>query len=146
MSGSLARMQNMTELIRRQFKAKSMKQWFLLQNEEEYKEAAARLEQIYQADSASPNYKEKLLLILLISEYEKKNYQLPELDPIEMIKIRMEDFGYTATDLAREYGDKGTVSKVLNYKQALSLTMIRKFSKLLRIPSDALTKEYRLQQ
>jgi HTH-type transcriptional regulator / antitoxin HigA len=65
-------------------------------------------------------------------------------DPIEMIKIRMEDFGYSAADLAREYGDKGTVNKVLNYKQPLSFTMIRKFSKLLRIPADLLTKEYNI--
>ena len=85
-----------------------------------------------------------LLLVHLVSEYEKKKWSLPEVDPIEMIKIRMEDFGYTASDLAKEYGDKGTVSKVLNYKQPLSLTMIRKFSKLLRIPAEALTKEYKL--
>jgi HTH-type transcriptional regulator/antitoxin HigA len=69
---------------------------------------------------------------------------MPNVDPIELIKIRMEDFGYKAADLAKEYGDKGTVSKVLNYKQALSLTMIRKFSKLLRIPVEALTKDYDL--
>ncbi len=81
---------------------------------------------------------------MLISQYEEKKWNLPEVDPVEMIKIRMEDFGYTASDLAREYGDKGTVSKVLNYKQALSLTMIRKFRKLLRGPADACTKEYKL--
>ena len=85
-----------------------------------------------------------LLLVHLISTYELKQWTVPEVDPIEMIKIRMEDFGYTASDLAKEYGDKGTISKVLNYKQALSLTMIRKFSKLLRIPADALTKEYKI--
>jgi len=85
-----------------------------------------------------------LLLVHLVSEYEEKKWSLPNVDPIEMIKIRMEDFGYNASDLAKEYGDKGTVSKVLNYKQALSLTMIRKFSKLLRIPIEALTKEYSL--
>jgi HTH-type transcriptional regulator/antitoxin HigA len=56
----------------------------------------------------------------------------------------MEDFGYKSSDLANEYGDKGTISKVLNYKQPLSLTMIRKFSKLLRLPTDALTKEYKM--
>ena len=56
----------------------------------------------------------------------------------------MDEFGYKASDLAKEYGDKGTVSKVLNYKQALPLTMIRKFSKLLRIPVEALSKEYSL--
>lgn len=33
---------------------------------------------------------------------------------------------------------------LLNYKQPLSLNMIRIFSKLLRIPADALTKEYKL--
>jgi len=56
----------------------------------------------------------------------------------------MADFGYKSADLASEYGDKGTVSKVLNYKHALSLTMIRKFSKLLHIPADVLIKEYDL--
>jgi HTH-type transcriptional regulator/antitoxin HigA len=86
-----------------------------------------------------------LLLSILISEFEKKHFSLPEVDPIEIIKIRMEDFGYTATDLAKQYGDKGTISKVLNYKQPLSLNMIRLFSKMLRIPADALTKEYKLQ-
>jgi HTH-type transcriptional regulator/antitoxin HigA len=56
----------------------------------------------------------------------------------------MENFGYKPADLAKEYGDKGTVSKVLNYKQPLSLNMIRVFSKMLRIPADALLKEYKL--
>lgn len=121
-----------------------MQQWLPIKNEQEYREAAARFEAIYDAEKHSPNYNEMLLLSLLINDYEKKHYSLPEVDPIEMIKIRMEDFGYTAADLAREYGDKGTVSKVLNYKQALSLTMIRKFSKLLRIPADKLIQEYKL--
>jgi HTH-type transcriptional regulator/antitoxin HigA len=73
-----------------------------------------------------------------------ENNTLPDVDPIELIKIRMADFGYKSADLAKQYGDKGTVSKVLNYKQALSLTMIRKFSALLRIPASALIKEYQL--
>ena len=121
-----------------------MKQWLPISTEQEYKEAAQRFEEVYDVTSTSPDYKEMLLLSLLINDYEKKHFTLPEVDPIEMIRIRMEDFGYTASDLAKEYGDKGTVSKVLNYKQPLSLTMIRKFSKLLRIPADALTKEYKL--
>ncbi len=121
-----------------------MKQWLPIITEKEYKEATQRFEEIYDAEKDSLHYREMLLLSLLINDYEKKHFSLPEVDPIEMIKIRMEDFGYTAADLAKEYGDKGTISKVLNYKQALSLTMIRKFSKLLRIPADALTKEYKI--
>ena len=122
-----------------------MKQWYMIENEKEYKEATGRFEEIRETKKGTSEYKEMLLLVYLISEYEKKQWSLPEVDPIEMIKIRMEDFGYTASDLAKEYGDKGTISKVLNYKQPLSLTMIRIFSKMLRIPADALTKEYKIQ-
>jgi len=122
-----------------------MQQWLPITSEQEYKEAAKRFEEIYDIEKDAPHYKEMLLLSLLINDYEKKHFKLPEVDPIEMIKIRMEDFGYTASDLAKEYGDKGTISKVLNYKQPLSLNMIRLFSKMLRIPADALTKEYKIQ-
>jgi len=119
--------------------------WSIIENQEEYQKATTRFEEINEAQKGTQEYKEMLLLALLINQYEKKQWSVPEVDPIEMIKIRMEDFGYTASDLAKEYGDKGTISKVLNYKQPLSLTMIRLFSKMLRIPADALTKEYKIQ-
>ena len=122
-----------------------MKQWFLIENKDDYEKATSRYEEIHELIKGMDEHKEKLLLAFLINQYEKKQWSVPEIDPIEMIKIRMEDFGYTASDLAKEYGDKGTISKVLNYKQPLSLTMIRLFSKMLRIPADALTKEYKIQ-
>ena len=118
--------------------------WSIIENQEEYQKATTRFEEINEAEKGTPEYKEMLLLALLINQYEKKQWSVAEVDPIEMIKIRMENFGYTASDLAKEYGDKGTISKVLNYKQPLSLTMIRLFSKMLRIPADALTKEYKI--
>jgi HTH-type transcriptional regulator/antitoxin HigA len=123
-----------------------MKQWFLIESEKEFQEATNRYEEIRGAKKGTTEHREKLLLALLINLYEQKQWNLPEADPIELIKFRMEDFGYKLTDLAKEYGDKGTISKVLNYKQALSLTMIRKFSELLHIPVEALTKEYKLKE
>ena len=135
-------MRNTTALIRKQ---SNMKEWTIIDTEKEYNEALKRFEEIYDVEKDSPYFKEMLLLALLINQYEKKQWSFPEVDPIEMIKIRMEDLGYKPVDLAREYGDKGTVSKVLNYKQPLSLNMIRVFSKMLRIPADALLKEYKLQ-
>jgi len=118
-------------------------QWFLIETEHEYNDAVARYEEIKYA-TAGKEHQEKLLLVHLIENYENNLWDLPEVDPIEMIKIRMEDFGYKAADLAAIYGDKGTISKVLNYKQPLSLTMIRKFSKLLHLPAAELVKEYQL--
>jgi HTH-type transcriptional regulator/antitoxin HigA len=122
-----------------------MQSWYLIENEADYQKAVSRYEAIREAAKNSPEFKEKQLLAFLINHYEESLWEMPEVDPVEIIKIRMEEFGYKASDLAKEYGDKGTVSKVLNYRQALSLTMIRKFSKLLRIPVEALTKEYTLQ-
>jgi len=122
-----------------------MKQWFIIETENEYKNAVNRYEEIREAQKGTEEHKEKLLLAYLINQYEEKQWDLGEVDPIELIKIRMEEFGYKPVDLANEYGDKGTVSKVLNYKQPLSLNMIRLFSKMLRIPADALTKEYKIQ-
>jgi HTH-type transcriptional regulator/antitoxin HigA len=122
-----------------------MNTWYIIEDDTEYEKAMNRFQQIKYAKKGSIEHREKMLLVHLLSDYEERTSTLPELDPIEYIKIRMEDFGYKPADLAREYGDKGTISKVLNYKQALSLTMIRKFSKILQIPVDALTKEYELQ-
>jgi HTH-type transcriptional regulator/antitoxin HigA len=119
-------------------------QWFLIEDEQLYIKAVNRYEEIKYAIKGSNEHKEKLLLAHLISKYEDLTSNLPEVDPIEMIKIRMEDFGYKSADLATAYGDKGTVSKVLNYKQALSLNMIKKFSELLRIPVQYLIKDYDL--
>jgi HTH-type transcriptional regulator/antitoxin HigA len=122
---------------------KEKPQWFLIETEKEYNETVARYEQIKNS-TAGAEYKEKLLLVHLIENYENNLWDLPEVNPVEMIKIRMNDFGYKAADLANVYGDKGTVSKVLNYKQPLSLNMIRKFSELLHLPASALVKEYKL--
>lgn len=119
-------------------------QWYLIETEEEYEKALSRYDEVKYSTKGSEEHKEKMLLVHLISQYESLHDIEVEVDPVEVIKIRMEDFGYKPVDLAQVYGDKGTVSKVLNYKQALSLSMIRKFSQLLRIPADLLIKEYSL--
>jgi HTH-type transcriptional regulator/antitoxin HigA len=119
-------------------------QWFLIESEQDYEKCTARYEEIKRAPKDSIEHREKLLLVHLISEYENSLWDLPDVDPVEFIRIRMEDLGVKSSDLAKAYGDKGTVSKVLNYKQFLSLTMIRKFSALLKIPVEKLIKEYDL--
>lgn len=120
--------------------------WFLLESAADFEAAIERYEQLKDAEKGSEAHKEKMLLVHLIAQYEKKLWDLPEVDPVEMIKIRMADFGYNAATLAKAYGDRGTISKVLNYKQSLSLTMIRKFSQLLKIPAEWLIREYPLKK
>lgn len=122
------------------------KAWFLIESEKDYSNVLERYEEIKYAEAGTSEYRELKLLVKIIAEYEQKLSDLPDVDPVELIKIRMEEFGYNSKDLSLAYGDKGTVSKVLNYKQSLSLNMIRKFSELLKIPTDLLIREYPLKK
>lgn len=119
-------------------------QWFLIDGDSSYKKAIHRYEELRESKKNTPEYKEMMLLAFLINKYENTKWPSFEMDPVEIVKIRMEEFGYKASDLAKEFGDKGTVSKVLNYKKPMSLNMIRLFHKMLRIPTDLLMKEYEL--
>jgi HTH-type transcriptional regulator/antitoxin HigA len=121
-----------------------MNQWYLIETESDYQKALERFQEVKSAKRGTLEHKEKMLLVTLLQQYETSVTNFPVLDPIELIKIRMEDFGFQQNDLAIAYGDKGTISKVLNYKKPLSLNMIRLFSRKLRIPANLLIQEYDL--
>ncbi len=54
------------------------------------------------------------ILGILIDQYEIRNFPIDLPDPIEAIKFRMEQLGYTQTDLANVVGLKSRASKILN--------------------------------
>ena len=56
-----------------------MKQWLPIETEKEYKEATNRFEEIHDVGKDSPHFKEMLLLAILINDYEKKHFGLPEI-------------------------------------------------------------------
>ncbi len=62
-------------------------------------------------------------------------------DPIEAIRFRMEQANLKQKDLIPILGSKGKVSEVLSGKRELSLAMIRKLVKDLRIPAEVLLWE-----
>ncbi len=61
----------------------------MLQNEEEYDTATARIYALMQTDLApdSEEFHELLLLALIVEEYENKHYPVPPPDPIAVIRI-----------------------------------------------------------
>jgi HTH-type transcriptional regulator / antitoxin HigA len=75
-----------------------MSQWYLITSPTAYKQAAARYEALRHSAKGSTEHREKLLLAHLINQYEESRWNIPALDPIELIKIRMEDFGYKPAD------------------------------------------------
>jgi len=110
----------------------------------DYQKALKRLEVIFDAEIGTPESDEADVLGLLIDEYEKKHYPIETPDPIEAIKIRMEEMQLKQIDLADEFGGKNRVSEILNRKRKLTVDMIRKLTIKLNLSPGLLINDYQL--
>jgi HTH-type transcriptional regulator/antitoxin HigA len=113
-----------------------------IKSNKDYEDALNRLEVIFDAKKDSPEGDELAILGILIDQYENENFPIDLPDPIEAIKFRMEQMGYTQTDLANVIGLKSRASEILNRKRKLSLEMIRQLHEKLKIPTDVLIQAY----
>ncbi len=116
----------------------------IIKTEDEYREALSRLDDIFNAESGTPESDEADLLALIIEDYENKHYSIDPPDPIEAIRIRMEELSLSQKDLSVEFGGTNRVSEVLNKKRKLTLEMIRNISSRLHIPISVLVQDYDL--
>ena len=114
----------------------------LIKTKKDYQTALARLEVIFDAKPGTPQGDELEVLGILIDKYEQENYPIDFPDPIEAIKFRMEQLGYSQTDLANVVGLKSRASEILNKKRKLTLDMIRNLHDTLNIPTDVLIQIY----
>ncbi len=78
------------------------------------------------------------MALLLIKQYEDANYPIPLPDPIEAIKVKMNDLGLKNKDLVGKIGSKGYVSSLLNKKKPLTLELAKMFHQELNIPAEVL--------
>jgi len=116
----------------------------LLRSEAEYTIALERLKNIFDAEIGIPESDEADLLGLLVDDYEKKHFPIEAPDPIEAIKIRMEELHLKQKDLVAEIGGKNRVSEVLNRKRKLTVDMIRNLTKRLNLSPELLIRDYQL--
>lgn len=76
--------------------------------------------------------------LLLIKQYEDRHYPIPVPDPIDAIKVKMNEKGLKNKDLVGKVGSKGYISALLNRKKPLTLELARLFHNELGIPADIL--------
>ena len=115
-----------------------------IRTETDYQKALERLEIIFDAKIGTPESDEADVLGLLIDEYEKKHYPIEAPDPIEAIKIRMEEMHLKQIDLIKEIGGKSRVSEILNRKRKLTVDMIRNLAARLNLSAGLLIKDYQI--
>jgi HTH-type transcriptional regulator/antitoxin HigA len=118
-----------------------------IHNEKDYNNALDRVDELMDLNPAmhTAQSDELEVLVLLIEKYEEKAWKISEPDPIEAIKVRMEEMQLKQKDLIPFIGNKSKVSEVLNRKVGLSLNMIYNLAKGLHLPLEVLvqpSKEY----
>jgi HTH-type transcriptional regulator / antitoxin HigA len=115
-----------------------------IKTEADYRDSLKRLEIIFDAANGTPESDEADVLGLMIDEYEKKHYPIEAPDPIEAIKIRMEEMHLKQVDLIDAIGGKSRVSEILNRKRKLTVDMIRNLNRRLNLSPGLLINDYQL--
>lgn len=113
-----------------------------IKSKDDYEQALARLEVIFEANKGTEEGDELEILGMLIEKYENEAFPIGFPDPVEAIKFRLEQLGYNQTDLAEVVGLKSRASEILNRKRKLSLEMIRQIHEKLNIPTEVLIQVY----
>jgi HTH-type transcriptional regulator/antitoxin HigA len=116
----------------------------LIKSEKDYSEALKRLDVLFDAPKGTIESDEADLLALLIDDYENQNYPIEAPDPIEAIKIRMEEMHLRQIDLVNELGGKNRASEILNRKRKLTVEMIRNLAERLKLSASILVQDYNL--
>lgn len=113
----------------------------VLKNEREHQEALKKVEALWDAPKGGPRAEELELWSSLVEAYEQKHHSVPEPDPIEAVKFRMNQLGLKPADVAKFLGGRGRVSEVLNRKRPLSVSMMRTLYHELHVPAESLLSE-----
>lgn len=115
-----------------------------IKTDADYQDALRRMDIIFDATIGTPESDEADILGLLIEEYERIHFPIEAPDPIEAIKIRMEEMQLKQVDLALEVGGKSRASEILNRKRKLTVDMIRNLTRRLNLSPGLLISDYQL--
>ena len=115
-----------------------------IKTDNDYEKALKRLEMIFDANPNSIEGDEAEILSMLIDNYENQYFPIEAPDPIEAIKIRMQEMNIKQKDLVGIIGGKSSVSEILNKKKKLTVDMIRELERVLNISASVLVNNYQL--
>jgi HTH-type transcriptional regulator/antitoxin HigA len=113
-----------------------------IKSEGDYKRALRAIEQSWGAKPDTPESDRLELLSILVEAFERQHYPMAPPDPIAAIEHCMESRGLTRKDLEPFIGSRARVSEVMARRRPLTLSMIRRLTVGLQIPSEVLIQPY----
>jgi HTH-type transcriptional regulator/antitoxin HigA len=107
-----------------------------------HKAALARIDALMDAAAGTPEAAELEVLAILVERYETKAFPIKPPSPIEAIRFRMEQGGYSQADLARLLGSRSRASEIMTGSvKRLSLSQIRRLHRVWKIPAEILIQD-----
>ena len=109
-----------------------------LKTEKENERIVAELEEFDSRGRPLPPEEENLaeLMTLLVRQFEESRYPLGPTEPLEALRILMEDRGLRQRDLIPVFGSSSVVSEVLNGKRSISKAHARKLAESFHVPAS----------
>lgn len=106
--------------------------------EEEYRRAAERIWELFDAEPGTPEGEEFEALAAQVEAYEEIHYPIEPPSPAGCIRVRLEDFELSEEALVPVIGSRAAVTAVLAGEQELTPLMAADLSEWLMIPVDLL--------
>ena len=110
-------------------------------SDDDHAAALREIDRLIDAAPGTPERDRLEVLSTLVWAYEETHHRIAPPDPIDAIRVRMDELGMTFGDLARIIGSKSHASEVLNRQRPLSLAMIRALAPALGLPAEVLIAE-----
>ncbi|AHJ69319.1 helix-turn-helix domain-containing protein [Granulibacter bethesdensis] len=118
-----------------------------VENEADYDWALAEIEQYFNNEPApgTPEAERFSVLAALIDHYETKVWPIESPDAVDALRERMEQAGYTQSDLARLLGSRSRASEILHRKRGLTIEQAYRLHTEWKIPAETLLRPVHLQ-
>lgn len=110
--------------------------WKVIKTETAYQKALKQAMKIFQAKDGTPEADELAVLLLLIKDYEDKHIFIPDVNPIDVIKLKMKERGLKAKDLEPLIGSKGHVSSILSGRREITLKIAQRLKDYFQLPAE----------
>ena len=110
----------------------------VIDDERELRRQTARLEALLErGDARSP---EEIaltrLLVLLVEDFESRNYRLRASSVADRIRVLMEDRGLRQVDLLPEFGSRSAASDILSGRRRVSRLVAGRLARRFSLPVD----------
>jgi len=117
-----------------------------IRTKREHVAALKEIEALWDARDGTPEADRLAVLGLLVENYEREHFPIPDPDPIAFLHHVMEARGLARKDLEPFIGSRARVAEVLNRVRPLTIDMIRRLASGLKLPADVLIRDYKLRK